>query len=108
MREDRSFISSRARKNKLQLFYGCFDKKADILRDETDRLALDVLTRFSAFSREPNEAKKYVQDLILEEGKSTVADALIRRDGIVYICGKIAMAEAVHNAIVAVISRECG
>ena len=96
--------SVRARKNRLQLFFGCFDKEADILLDETDPLALDVLTRYSAYSRDPKSPKKYVQNLVLEQGQN-VYDILINRNGRVYICGKISMAQSVTEAIADVIAK---
>ena len=104
-RKLKSFLSTRARRNKLQLFYGCFDPDSDLLRDETDPLSIDVITRYSAYSRDKNVAKKHVQDLILEKA-DVVHDALIRQDGRVYICGKIAMAQSVTEAIIQVIAKK--
>ena len=45
---------------KIQLFYGCRDESADLLRDETDPLN-DILTRHTAFSRLEGHPKEYVQ-----------------------------------------------
>ena len=77
-RSDSAFMTSRVRKNKLQLFYGCHNEKADLLLDETRPLALDVLSRYSAYSRDVKRPKKYVQDLVVEQG-ATVYDVLINR-----------------------------
>ena len=51
-------LSSRCAK--IQLFYGCRDESADLLRDETDPLN-DILTRHTAFSRLEGHPKEYVQ-----------------------------------------------
>ncbi len=51
LEEQKAIQSAPSRENKLQLFYGCINRKADLLRDETDVLAKDLLTRHSAFSR---------------------------------------------------------
>jgi sulfite reductase alpha subunit-like flavoprotein len=64
-----------------------------------------LLTRYSAYSRESGQDKKHVQDLLLEQGE-TIHDALLNRNGRVYICGKVSMAEEVNNTIIEVIAKE--
>lgn len=102
-----SFLATRIRQNNLQLFFGCFDSESELLKDETDPLSVDVLTRYNAFSRQPGKPKKHVQNLIKEHG-STVFDVLMKRNGRVYICGKITMAQSVTEAIIEVISENAG
>ena len=48
--------------------------------------------------------KQYVQDLVMKESKM-VYNHLYEQDGMVYVCGKVAMAEAVNNAIVEAIDK---
>ena len=67
--EENNSNAKSGRMNQIQLFFGCFDEISDLLIDETRPLSKDVLTRFSAFSRDSNQPRKHVQDLILEQGK---------------------------------------
>ena len=47
--------------NPIHLFFGCKDRSADFLRDETDPLEGKILVRHSAYSRSDDMPKEYVQ-----------------------------------------------
>jgi nitric-oxide synthase len=54
----KDMLASRARNNRLQLFFGCFDKAVDLLREETDPLASELLTRYNDFLNFSSGARK--------------------------------------------------
>ena len=96
------------------LFYGCRVPGLDLLRDETDAFtsngllnwAMSIMNltnsfpfeRYTAYSRIPGKPRKYVQDLV-EEKAALVWNLWQQKKGIIYVCGKIAMATGVQNAL---------
>ena len=96
------------------LFYGCRVPGLDLLRDETDMLAnkqgvfswaLSLLTggslefeRYTALSRAPGTSRRYVQDLLVEEG-ARVWKLWQEQGGSLYVCGKISMAAGVQEGL---------
>ena len=56
------------------LLYGCRDSSEDLFTDETNGKDGDaVLTRVTAYSRERDEPKRYVQDLVKGEAAKEVS-----------------------------------
>ena len=85
----------------MYLYFGCRQPGVDELyRNELDQLLSDkILSRlFSAYSREANKAKVYVQDLI-EKNVESVCDAIYNKKGHFYVCGDVRMASKVTNAL---------
>jgi len=64
-----------------------------------DGIATDFeFEREVAYSREPNQPKQYVQNLLTRDA-AKIYEMWVRKGGYVYICGKISMAEGVENAL---------
>lgn len=84
------------------LFFGCRSEHSDyFFRDEwnafSDSAGLSVQT---AFSRDKNRPRRYVQDQIRLNGK-TVNAALVERHGKVYVCGSSGnMPKGVRQALI--------
>ncbi len=82
------------------LFFGCRRRDHDFLyRSELEELVRDgaLSQLFVAFSREPNEARTYVQDLLLRHGERLLP--LLDRGAAIYVCGDARhMAPAVEAA----------
>ncbi|XP_028400716.1 nitric oxide synthase, brain-like isoform X2 [Dendronephthya gigantea] len=85
----------------MTLFFGCRSSKHDdIYKHETTQAikegGLDKV--YTAFSREPNTPKTYVQDLIKKHA-SEVYDMLVNKSGHFYVCGDVSMADDVYNSL---------
>lgn len=83
------------------LFFGCRAENADhFFHDEWEQFqSHQGLSVFSAFSRDKSKPRQYVQDQIRAQG-SVVCDALLNRDGKVYVCGSSGnMPKGVRQAI---------
>ncbi|KAF2714819.1 NADPH dependent diflavin oxidoreductase-like protein 1 [Pleomassaria siparia CBS 279.74] len=84
------------------LFFGCRNAEADyFFRDEWAALKREdaPLNVFPAFSRDQRQ-KVYVQDLVREHS-AHVYEALVTKNGIVYICGSSGkMPQAVREALI--------
>ncbi|KAF2164600.1 hypothetical protein M409DRAFT_56432 [Zasmidium cellare ATCC 36951] len=92
------------------LFFGCRAENADhFFHDEWERLGTNEgLSVFTAFSRDKNKARQYVQDQIRAQG-SDVCDALLNHDGKVYVCGSSGnMPKGVRQAILDAIVEHSG
>ena len=88
----------------MAMFFGCRDKNCNLLEYETN-LYKNVITRFNAFSREANLPKQYVSDIMKEE-HNLIYDALVERNGLIYVCGKIALANVVFKTLVFIIAQQ--
>ncbi|EME45269.1 hypothetical protein DOTSEDRAFT_79317 [Dothistroma septosporum NZE10] len=87
------------------LFFGCRSEKADYFcRDECEHFATKYgLTVCTAFSRDKDKPKQYVQDQIKANGQA-VCDALVRKSGKVYVCGSSGlMPKGVRQALLDVL-----
>ncbi|KAK4054683.1 hypothetical protein OIO90_003495 [Microbotryomycetes sp. JL221] len=74
----------------IDLFYGCRRSDWDFLyKKEWQEFEKELDGKFKihvALSREPNQPKVYVQQLIKEQGKH-IGEALVTKKGYAYICG---------------------
>lgn len=76
------------------LFFGCRYKGVhELYRSEIDELVKQgVISKYyPAYSRESKSGKYYVQDAVAKHGKE-VYEAIVKRNGHVYICGQEQMA----------------
>ena len=74
------------RKEDNLLFFGCREETENILESETE----DMLTRIPAFSRQPGQPKKYVQDAVEEYGERIV-DLVWKKQGYLLVCGTVSV-----------------
>ncbi|XP_044541379.1 nitric oxide synthase, brain [Gracilinanus agilis] len=84
------------------LVFGCRQSKIDhIYKEETLQAKNKGVFRelYTAYSREPDKPKKYVQDALQEQLAETVYRALKEKGGHIYVCGDVTMAADVLKAI---------
>ena len=92
--------SDKKNRRTIHLFFGCRNRECNLLAKETEVCA-EFMTRFDAFSREVDTPKKYNYEL-LKEQKELVYSTLMNPEGRIYICGRVAMAHSVSQAMVQV------
>lgn len=83
------------------LYFGCRERDSDfIYRDEmaaaADKKIISAL--HIALSREKNEKKTYVQNMI-EKDSEKVKEILLERNGQFFICGSTSMGKDVNNLL---------
>jgi nitric-oxide synthase len=88
----------------ITMFFGCRDKGCNLLEHETNVYS-EIMTRFDAFSREPNCPKQYVSDVMRKE-HHLIYNALVEQNGLIYVCGKTAMADTVFKTLVSIIAEQ--
>eukprot|EP01116_Phalansterium_solitarium_P019264 TRINITY_DN5325_c0_g1_i1.p1 TRINITY_DN5325_c0_g1~~TRINITY_DN5325_c0_g1_i1.p1 ORF type:complete len:843 (-),score=298.80 TRINITY_DN5325_c0_g1_i1:512-3040(-) len=89
------------------LFYGCTSEAALIDKQRWDQaVATDLLQFIPALSRQPNVAKCYVQDQLLQHGAQVWA--LLQQGAVVYSCGDVKVGTAIREALVEVIRIHSG
>uniref|UniRef100_A0A452G3H3 Nitric oxide synthase n=1 Tax=Capra hircus TaxID=9925 RepID=A0A452G3H3_CAPHI len=84
------------------LVFGCRQSKIDhIYREEALQAKSKGVFRelYTAYSREPDKPKKYVQDILQEQLAEPVYRALKEQGGHIYVCGDVTMAADVLKAI---------
>lgn len=83
------------------LYFGCRQKDNDfIYRDFMAEMHdAKVITELNiALSREADQPKQYVQDLLAQH-KQLVIDAVVKQNGYVYICGSTTMGSDVQKLL---------
>uniref|UniRef100_A0A452SNX7 Nitric oxide synthase n=1 Tax=Ursus americanus TaxID=9643 RepID=A0A452SNX7_URSAM len=91
------------------LVFGCRQSKIDhIYREETLQAKNKGVFRelYTAYSREPDKPKKYVQDVLQEQLAEPVYRALKEQGGHIYVCGDVTMAADVLKAIQRIMTQQ--
>ena len=88
----------------MTMFFGCRDQESNLLASETN-VFTNVMKRFNTFSREQNLPKQYVSDIMKEE-HHLIYDALVEKNGLIFVCGKITMADTVFKTLVSIIAEQ--
>jgi len=107
---------------KTLLYFGCRKKSMNLFHKETEaaskngqslsslrwimQCSSDMMLDFErevAYSREPNQPKMYVQNLITRDAEK-IYDLWQKKGGYIYICGKIQMAEEVGQALLDILT----
>ncbi|XP_019609536.1 nitric oxide synthase 1 isoform X2 [Rhinolophus sinicus] len=91
------------------LVFGCRQSKIDhIYREETLQARSTGVFRelYTAYSREPDKPKKYVQDILQEQLAEPVYRALKEQGGHIYVCGDVTMAADVLKAIQRIMTQQ--
>ncbi|XP_016046155.1 nitric oxide synthase 1 [Erinaceus europaeus] len=91
------------------LVFGCRQSKIDhIYREETLQAKNKGVFRelYTAYSREPDKPKKYVQDILQEQLAEPVYRALKEQGGHIYVCGDVTMAADVLKAIQRIMTQQ--
>ncbi|XP_030892752.1 nitric oxide synthase, brain, partial [Leptonychotes weddellii] len=91
------------------LVFGCRQSKIDhIYREETLQAKNKGVFRelYTAYSREPDKPKKYVQDILQEHLAESVYRALKEQGGHIYVCGDVTMAADVLKAIQRIMTQQ--
>ncbi|XP_036849386.2 nitric oxide synthase 1 isoform X2 [Manis javanica] len=91
------------------LVFGCRQSKIDhIYREETLQAKNKGVFRelYTAYSREPDRPKKYVQDILQEQLAEPVYRALKEQGGHIYVCGDVTMAADVLKAIQRIMTQQ--
>ncbi|XP_045152640.1 nitric oxide synthase, brain [Echinops telfairi] len=91
------------------LVFGCRQSKIDhIYKEETLQAKNKGVFRelYTAYSREPERPKKYVQDILREQLAEPVYRALKEQGGHLYVCGDVTMAADVLKAIQHILAQQ--
>ncbi|XP_062038829.1 nitric oxide synthase 1 [Lepus europaeus] len=91
------------------LVFGCRQSKIDhIYREEALQAKNKGVFRelYTAYSREPDKPKKYVQDILQEQLAEQVYRALKEQGGHIYVCGDVTMAADVLKAVQRIMAQQ--
>ncbi|XP_035416782.1 nitric oxide synthase, inducible [Cygnus atratus] len=86
----------------MTLLFGCRQPDMDhIYREEIEEMKRKgVLTEvFTAYSRQPGQAKVYVQDILQNKLEAKVCNLLHKEGGHLYVCGDVRMARDVAQTL---------
>ncbi|OTF73908.1 hypothetical protein BLA29_005645 [Euroglyphus maynei] len=85
---------------KMTLFFGCRYPSMQLYREEIETAMLNNVIKdyHVAYSRQPNQPKKYVQDIMRLLSRQIYSD-LIERKGHIYVCGDVSMAQDVNKTL---------
>ena len=95
-------FSDATRRKIISLFFGCRNKQCNLIEGETAAYS-HVVHRFNAFSREENQPKQYVSDAMHSQHQ-LIYQSLVEENGLIYVCGKIAMANSVFKTLVSIVA----
>uniref|UniRef100_A0A493TQ16 Nitric oxide synthase n=1 Tax=Anas platyrhynchos platyrhynchos TaxID=8840 RepID=A0A493TQ16_ANAPP len=86
----------------MTLLFGCRQPDMDhIYREETEEMKRKGVLKevFTAYSRQPGQAKVYVQDILQNKLEAKVCNLLHKEDGHLYVCGDVRMARDVAQTL---------
>ncbi|XP_067866663.1 nitric oxide synthase 2b, inducible [Heterodontus francisci] len=95
----------------MTLVFGCRNSEMDhIYKEETLALKEKGILKgvYTAYSREPDKQKTYVQDILREQLATEVFKMLHEGNGHIYICGEIKMAQDVTETLKGIIAKQGG
>ncbi|KAG8450726.1 hypothetical protein GDO86_003122 [Hymenochirus boettgeri] len=91
------------------LLFGCQQSGIDeIYSDETKLMKSRGILKnvYTAYSRQPGQAKMYVQDILINNLESEVCHILLEQKGHLYVCGNFDMAKDVVKTLKGMISKK--
>uniref|UniRef100_A0A8C3CQZ8 Nitric oxide synthase n=1 Tax=Cairina moschata TaxID=8855 RepID=A0A8C3CQZ8_CAIMO len=86
----------------MTLLFGCRQPDMDhIYREEIEEMKRKGVLKevFTAYSRQPGQAKVYVQDILQNKLEAKVCNLLHKEDGHLYVCGDVRMARDVAQTL---------
>ncbi|XP_043910586.1 nitric oxide synthase, inducible [Protopterus annectens] len=93
------------------LLFGCRQSNVDhIYKEETQLMKKKGIMKeiYTAYSREPNMQKTYVQDILRNQLASEVHTILHQNEGHIYICGDVRMAKDVADTLKGIVAKKLG
>ncbi|XP_044304788.1 nitric oxide synthase, brain isoform X1 [Varanus komodoensis] len=93
----------------MTLVFGCRQSKIDHIYREETLLAKNkgvFKELYTAYSREPDKPKKYVQNILQEQLAGSIYKALKEQGGHVYVCGDVTMAGDVLKTIQYIVQQQ--
>uniref|UniRef100_A0A8C6ZR31 nitric-oxide synthase (NADPH) n=1 Tax=Nothoprocta perdicaria TaxID=30464 RepID=A0A8C6ZR31_NOTPE len=102
-------VSYRLKPCPMVLVFGCRQSRIDhIYKEETLFAKTQGVFRelYTAYSREPDTPKKYVQDVLQEQLAPAVYTALKEQGGHIYVCGDVTMAGDVLKTIQRIVRQQ--
>uniref|UniRef100_A0A663LZT9 nitric-oxide synthase (NADPH) n=1 Tax=Athene cunicularia TaxID=194338 RepID=A0A663LZT9_ATHCN len=102
-------VSYRLKPCPMVLVFGCRQARIDhIYKEETLFAKTQGVFRelYTAYSREPDKPKKYVQDVLQEQLAQTVFKALKEQGGHIYVCGDVTMAGDVLKTVQRIVRQQ--
>lgn len=94
----------------MALLFGCRHSEQDHIYKEEVQDCLkqgSISHAYTAYSRDPDHKKKYVQDIIKQDISDFVVENIVKRNGHFYVCGDVKMANGVNEALKAVLQARC-
>jgi len=92
----------------VSLYFGCRQPDMDDLykKEVEEAKKLGAITNvYTAYSRQPKKPKTYVQHL-LEENSKDVFEQIVEKEGEIYICGDVKMADDVMHTLTEIWEKE--
>ncbi|XP_068011019.1 nitric oxide synthase, inducible [Melanerpes formicivorus] len=92
----------------MTLVFGCRQPDLDhIYKEETEEMRRKGILKevYTAYSRQPGQAKVYVQDILTSKLETKVCNLLQKEEGHVYVCGDVRMAKDVAQAVKGMLAR---
>ncbi|KAL2088551.1 hypothetical protein ACEWY4_015450 [Coilia grayii] len=95
----------------MTLLFGCRSADTDHLyKDEVLEMKRRGVFRTvsTAYSRQPGQAKMYVQDVLQDSLADEVVQALDQQGGHLYVCGSLSLAKGVADAVEGILAHRLG
>uniref|UniRef100_A0A8C0FLR7 Nitric oxide synthase, inducible n=1 Tax=Bubo bubo TaxID=30461 RepID=A0A8C0FLR7_BUBBB len=86
----------------MTLLFGCRQPDVDhIYKEETEEMKRKGVLKevYTAYSRQPGQAKVYVQDILQSKLETKVCSLLHKEEGHLYVCGDVHMAKDVAQTL---------